>query len=83
MQVERSPKRATVADSPDENVIINHRHPAAAAIRIERVEGLDIRLLWPVAFPRSERPRRSARRPEALESPVQPFARANSANAAP
>ena len=36
-----------IADSPDENVIINHRHPAAEKIRIERVEafGLDIRLL--------------------------------------
>lgn len=36
-----------LADSPDRNVLINHRHPAAAAITIERIEDfeLDIRLL--------------------------------------
>jgi RES domain-containing protein len=36
-----------IVDSPDENVIINHRHPAATAIQIERIEAfdLDIRLL--------------------------------------
>jgi RES domain-containing protein len=36
-----------VADSPDQNLIINHRHPAAAAITIERIEPfeLDVRLL--------------------------------------
>jgi len=33
-------------DSPDENAIINHRHPAAPTIRIERTQSfeLDIRL---------------------------------------
>jgi hypothetical protein len=36
-----------LAGSPDWNVVINHRHPAAAAIRIERIEPfeLDVRLL--------------------------------------
>jgi RES domain-containing protein len=36
-----------IAGSPDQNLIINHRHPAAAAITIERIEPfeLDIRLL--------------------------------------
>ncbi len=36
-----------IADSPDRNVLINHRHPAAAAIAIERIEDfvLDARLL--------------------------------------
>lgn len=36
-----------LADSPDWNVIVNHRHPAAGAIRIERIEPfeLDVRLL--------------------------------------
>ena len=36
-----------IADSPDQNVIINHRHPAATAIHIERIEtfDLDVRLL--------------------------------------
>jgi RES domain-containing protein len=36
-----------IRDSPDHNVIINHRHPVAAAIMIERVElfELDVRLL--------------------------------------
>lgn len=36
-----------IADSPDFNVIVNHRHPASAAITIERVEvfDLDVRLL--------------------------------------
>lgn len=36
-----------IAGSPDQNVIINHRHPAAAAFRIERIEtfALDVRLL--------------------------------------
>lgn len=36
-----------IEDSPDWNVIINHRHPAAAAIKIERIEPfeLDVRLL--------------------------------------
>ncbi len=36
-----------VAGSPDWNVIVNHRHPAAAAIKIERIEpfDLDVRLL--------------------------------------
>lgn len=36
-----------IADSPDQNVIVNHRHPAAAGITIERVEQfeLDVRLL--------------------------------------
>lgn len=35
-----------LADSPDENAIINHRHPAASTIRIERTQPfeLDIRL---------------------------------------
>ncbi|MER8492573.1 RES family NAD+ phosphorylase [Mesorhizobium australicum] len=35
------------ADSPDQNVIINHRHPATSGIRIERIEAfdLDVRLL--------------------------------------
>ena len=31
-----------VAGSPDWNVIVNHRHPAAAAIRIERIEPFDL-----------------------------------------
>ncbi|RUX25198.1 RES domain-containing protein [Mesorhizobium sp. M7A.F.Ca.US.011.01.1.1] len=37
----------SIADSPDQNVIINHRHPATAGIRIERIEAfdLDVRLL--------------------------------------
>jgi RES domain-containing protein len=36
-----------IADSPDQNVIINHRHAAATAIHIERIErfDLDVRLL--------------------------------------
>jgi RES domain-containing protein len=36
-----------VVDSPDVNVVINHRHPAATAIEIARVERfrLDVRLL--------------------------------------
>jgi RES domain-containing protein len=36
-----------IDDSPDCNVIVNHRHPAAAAIRIERIDPfeLDVRLL--------------------------------------
>ena len=36
-----------IAGSPDQNLIINHRHPAAAAITIERIEPfeLDVRLL--------------------------------------
>jgi RES domain-containing protein len=36
-----------IADSPDFNVIVNHRHPASAATKIERVEvfALDVRLL--------------------------------------
>jgi RES domain-containing protein len=36
-----------IRESPDQNVIINHRHPAAAAITIERIEPfqLDVRLL--------------------------------------
>jgi RES domain-containing protein len=36
-----------IRDSPDRNVIINHRHPAAAAIAVERVEPfeVDVRLL--------------------------------------
>jgi RES domain len=51
-----------IADSPDENVIINHRHPAAEKIRIERVEASD----WIFGcysrspFPALEPPRRSA-----------------------
>ncbi len=36
-----------IRDSPDQNVVVNHRHPAAAGIAIERVEHfeLDVRLL--------------------------------------
>lgn len=36
-----------IADSPDLNAIVNHRHPASATIKIERVEifDLDVRLL--------------------------------------
>lgn len=36
-----------IRDSPDQNVIVNHRHPAAAAITIEQIEQfeLDVRLL--------------------------------------
>ncbi|KQU86270.1 hypothetical protein ASD12_30975 [Mesorhizobium sp. Root102] len=36
-----------IADSPDQNVIINHRHSTAATIHIERIEtfDLDVRLL--------------------------------------
>jgi RES domain-containing protein len=36
-----------VVGSPDWNVIVNHRHPAAATIRIERIEPfeLDVQLL--------------------------------------
>ena len=36
-----------IMDSPDWNVIINHRHPAAATFMIERIEPfeLDVRLL--------------------------------------
>lgn len=36
-----------IMDSPDQNVIVNHRHPMAAAITIAKIERfeLDIRLL--------------------------------------
>jgi RES domain-containing protein len=36
-----------IHDSPDQNAVVNHRHPAAAGITIERVENfeLDVRLL--------------------------------------
>jgi len=40
------PAIVPLAGSPDWNVIVNHRHPAAAAIKIERIEPfeLDVRL---------------------------------------
>ncbi|MBS3648295.1 RES family NAD+ phosphorylase [Pseudaminobacter sp. 19-2017] len=36
-----------ISGSPDQNAIVNHRHPAAALITIKRIEpfGLDVRLL--------------------------------------
>lgn len=41
------PSAIMPAGSPDWNVIVNHRHPAAAAIRIGRIDPfeLDVRLL--------------------------------------